>query len=117
MPRQISEVKKEMDGKFKEITSIEKKIEAATVKLEKDINGMTHFGILQEESKILAMRRQLKVLRAEMDKIELEAYGTWIPRIRQIKAESDARDAEREEREEARRVAKNSRVREKRLAE
>lgn len=98
MSRSVAEIKRDIDKKYKEIRSVEKKIEAATKKLEREHDKMTHFGISDAESKILAMRRQKDQLQKDMEKIELEAYGTWIPRIRIIKAEELRKIEEREER-------------------
>lgn len=117
MARPVSEIKKDIDKKYKEIKLSTDRLEKAEAKLRSDSKTMSHFAVQDAESKIYSMRRHIEKLRSEMDAIELEAYGTWIPRIRAIKAIDDARVAEMERREEARRVAKNNARNESRIAD
>lgn len=108
MQRPVAEIKRDIDKKFKEIGAVRKKIECAKAKLDKEGSRMTHFALKEAENKIALLERAEAQLQKEMEQIELEAYGTWIPRIREIKAKEKAKLAETERREEERRMAKNS---------
>ena len=90
--RPVEQIKRDIDNKFKEISKVKSKIKAEENKLERaKKNGISHFGVIEIETKIDRLLMDKARLEREMSQLELDAYSTWIPRARAAREEARQR--------------------------